>query len=64
MGVIVNRALRLLRRVCDDFVALASSSVDDRRIQNVRTEVGDVEYGRVGVGAVAALSSSSRGGSM
>lgn len=49
MGVVVNRALRLLRRVRDDFVALASSRVDDRRVQHVRTEVGDVEHGRVGV---------------
>jgi hypothetical protein len=68
MGVIVNRALRLLRRVRDDFVALASARVDDRRIQHVRTEVGDVEYGRVGVGSVAvavtAPSSGSGGGSM
>lgn len=53
MGVIVDRALRLLRRVRDDFVALASARVDDRRIQHVRTEVGDVEYGRAGVGGVA-----------
>lgn len=64
MGVIVNRALWLLRRVRDDLIALASTRVDDRRIQHVRTEVGDMEYGRVGVGAVTAPSGGSGSGGM
>ena len=63
LGVIVDRALRLLRRVRRDFVALAASRVDDRRVQHVRAEVRDVEYGRVGVGGVALAASSGGGGS-
>ncbi len=50
MRVVIDRALRLLRRVRDDLVALTSSRVDDRRVQHVRTEIGDVQDDRVGVG--------------
>jgi hypothetical protein len=54
--VVVHRALRLLRRVRHDLVALAAARVDDRRVQHVRAEVGDVEDDRVRVERARAAS--------
>ena len=54
--VVVDRALRLLRRVRHDLVALPAARVDDRRVQHVRAEVGDVVDDRVRVGGARAAS--------